>query len=156
MDLHPDLAPLEFLVGSWTGNGEGAYPTIEPFAYQEMIAFGHIGKPFLSYGQRTRHANTGLPLHSESGYLRSLGNGEVELVIAQPSGIVEVHSGRVEEARVDLASVIVATTPSAKSVEAVRRVIELVDGELHTRLWMAAVGQPLQLHLSASFQRDHS
>jgi hypothetical protein len=77
------------------------------------------------------------------------------LVIAQPSGIVEIHTGRVEEAKVDLASVMVATTPSAKSVEAVRRVIELVDEELHTRLWMAAVGQPLQLHLSASFQRDH-
>ncbi len=156
MDLHPDLTPLEFLVGSWTGGGEGAYPTIEPFAYHEEIAFGHVGKPFLSYIQRTRHASTGLPLHSESGYLRSLGDGRVELVIAQPSGIVEVHTGRVEEAKVDLASVIVATTPSAKSVEAVRRVIELVDEELHTRLWMAAVGQPLQLHLSASFQRDHS
>ncbi len=156
MDIHPDLAPLEFLVGSWTGHGEGAYPTIEPFAYQEVITFGHVGKPFLSYVQRTRHATTGLPLHSESGYLRSLGDGRVELVIAQPSGIVEVHSGLVEETKVDLASVLVATTPSAKSVEEVRRVIELVDEELHARLWMAAVGQPLQLHLSASFQRDQS
>jgi hypothetical protein len=156
MDLHPDLAPLAFLVGRWTGRGEGSYPTIAPFAYHEEIAFGHVGKPFLSYVQRTRHATTGVPLHSESGYLRSVGDGKVELVIAQPSGIVEVHSGRVEDARIDLASLVVATTPSAKPVEAVRRVIELLDEELHTHLWMAAVGQPLQLHLSASFQRDHS
>jgi hypothetical protein len=156
MDLHPDLAPLAFLVGSWTGRGEGSYPTIAPFAYHEEIDVGHVGKPFLSYVQRTRHATTGLPLHSESGYLRSVDDGKVELVIAQPSGIVEVHSGRVEDAKIDLASLVVATTPSAKPVEAVRRVIELLDEELHTRLWMAAVGQPLQLHLSASFQRDHS
>src|SRR6476660_2324424 len=46
----PALAPF---AGLWRGEGEGAYPTIDDFAYTEEIEFAPSGKPFLAYRSRT-------------------------------------------------------------------------------------------------------
>ena len=53
---HPDLASIDWLLGTWRGRGSGFYPTIEPFEYVEEVVFGHGGKPFLTYSQKTRDA----------------------------------------------------------------------------------------------------
>ena len=51
--VHPDLAPLAFLLGRWEGAGIGGYPTIESFRFGQEVSFSHNGKPFLSYASRT-------------------------------------------------------------------------------------------------------
>lgn len=153
--LHENIASLSFLLGTWAGEGRGEYPTLEePFDYGEEIRLSHVGKPFLTYTQRTWSLRDGAPLHSESGYLRAVGDSGVELVVAHPTGIVEVYDGRlVGGTALRLATIGVLTTPSAKQVDAVERDFDVVDDELFYAVRMAAVGEPLTHHLSATLRR---
>ena len=103
--------------------------------------------------RRPKNADTGLPLHAEAGYLRPQGDGQVELVLVQPSGIVELLAGTVEGSNVQLASTAVLGTPSAKPVTATERRL-WVDGEaLHSSVAMAAVGLELQHHVVSEMYR---
>ncbi|MEE9416103.1 MAG: FABP family protein [Acidimicrobiales bacterium] len=154
MELHPEIEHLAFLIGTWRGRGAGSYPTIESFEYLEEATFGHVGKPFLAYTQRTRHAVTDLPLHAEAGYIRPVGLAAVELILVQPSGIVEIHQGTVAATSLDLKSSMVLTTPTAKEATQVDRRIS-VDGDTLTyEVDMAAVGLPMQHHLAATLVRE--
>jgi hypothetical protein len=123
--LHPDLQALAPLLGTWQGRGSGAYPTIEPFDYLEEVTFSHVGKPFLVYGQKTRAATDGKPLHAETGYLRLPRVGHVELVLAHPSGITEIEVGTyaVDGSRIelDMTAESIGLTPTAKEVTALAR-----------------------------------
>ena len=152
-DLHPDLAPLAFLVGVWRGEGRGDYPTIAPFSYGEELTFVDPGRPFLSYVQRTWSLVDQAPLHAETGYWRMAGPGRVEVMLAHPTGITELLEGTVEGHRITLRSTQLVRSSTAKLVEAVERSYWLEDGALHSTLGMAAVGQPMQQHLSALDRR---
>lgn len=151
--LHESLAPLAFLLGAWTGAGAGEYPTIAPFGYREEVTFTSVGKPFLAYVQRTWALDDGRPLHTESGYLRHTGQGSVELVLAHPTGIVEVYTGAVQATSLQLATSGVLTTPTAKRVDALERDVSVAGDELTYAVRMAAVGLPLTHHLAATLHR---
>jgi hypothetical protein len=155
--LHPDLSTLAPLLGSWRGRGDGSYPTVAPFGYEEELRFGHRGKPFLVYEQRTRALDDGRPLHTEAGYLRPAAAGRVELVVAQPTGVVEVDEGDMEESRgvlrLVLRSRLIGLTSSAKEVTGVERSWTLDGDVLRTTLSMAAVGHPLTHHLASELRR---
>ena len=152
-DLHPDIAFLAPILGTWKGAGRGDYPTIDGFDYLEEITFSTVGKPFVAYTQRTRSAATGLPMHAETGYLRPCGGDGVEFVVVQPTGVVEIHEGSFVDGRLSLATVQVASTATAKSVEAVVRTMHFSENECRYTLDMAAVGQPMGFHLEASLER---
>jgi len=149
------LDPIAWLLGEWQGEGCGAYPTITEFTYREDISFTRLrpDKPFALYTQRTRLLPDDSPSHSETGYLRPTAAGGIELVIAQPSGIVEVQEGSFVDGRLELDNIAIARTTTAKEVTEVRRVFERRGDELWYQVDMAAVGQPMGFHLEATLHR---
>jgi len=95
-EVHPNVTPLAFLLGTWRGTGRGRYPTIEPFGFAEEIVIEHVGDPFLLYRQSS-WAEDGVPLHFERGFLRMGATAdEVELCLAHPLGLTEVSHGHLE------------------------------------------------------------
>jgi hypothetical protein len=152
--LHPDAVPLEFLLGNWSGEGRGVYPTIESFHYGEEIRIWHVGKPFLAYSQRTWSLDDARPLHSEAGYWRAQPGRRVELVLAHPTGLVEIEEGTVKDNTIDLTSCLVGRTSSAVEVSSLARRLTVEGDTLTYTLDMAAVGQASQLHLTAELRRS--
>ncbi|MFI8992623.1 FABP family protein [Streptomyces sp. NPDC053542] len=156
---HPLLAPVAGLLGTWTGRGSGEYPTLaEDFTYAQEVTFSHDGRPFLAYEARAWLLDAdGAPLRPaarESGWWRLRPEGQVEALITQPTGIAEMLEGRADGRTVDLTTHQVALAPTAKEVDATRRRYTLTDADtldfVHD---LAAVGQPLQHHLSARLRR---
>jgi hypothetical protein len=151
--LHPSLEPLAFLLGRWAGEGDGSYPTIEPFRYGEEITIAHSGKPYFAYAQRTWDLDDGRLLHAETGYWRCPSPTRVELVVAHPNGLVEISQGTLESTTLTLASTTVAGTDTAKEVRELARLVAVSGDRLEYTLAMAAVGVPLTGHLRAVLRR---
>jgi hypothetical protein len=160
MAIHPDLEPLAFLLGRWEGAGIGGYPTIESFRFGQEVEFSHNGKPFLSYLSRTwqldEDGQIGPPLATESGYWRPRPGHQVEVMLAHPTGIVELYLGEITGTRVEMATDLVARTVTAKEVTGGRRLYGLAGPDLAYAYDMAAMGQQLQPHLSAQLKRVSS
>ncbi|RYQ95872.1 hypothetical protein HN873_064050 [Arachis hypogaea] len=92
--VHPTVAALSFLLGTWRGQGEGGYPTINSFSYAEELHFSNSpNKPVIGYTQKTWKLGSGEPMHAESGYWRPKLDGTIEVVIAQSTGLVDVQKG---------------------------------------------------------------
>jgi hypothetical protein len=155
---HALLAPVIGLLGTWHGRGHGGYPTLAgDFAYAQEVIFSHDGRPFLRYEARAwllDADDTPLrPSARESGWWRLQPDGRVEALITQPTGIAEIAVGRAADNTVELSTHEVALTPTAKEVNATRRTYSLIDDTLTFVHDLAAMGQPLQHHLSATLRR---
>ena len=154
-DLHPDLMPVSWLLGTWHGNGKGEYPTTESYAFEQEAVFAHDGRAFVHYFSRTWVTDESGerigPGELETGFLRMGSDAEsdghpLELVLAHPTGYAEVWYGSVDGPRLTLATDVVARTSTAKDYTAGQRMYGLVEGDLMYAYDMAAMDQPMQSH----------
>jgi hypothetical protein len=164
MDLPDELAPLSWLLGRWVGVGTGQYPTIEDFRFGQEVSVSHDGRPFLTYFSRSwlldDDGNQVRPLGTESGFWRPRPENTCEVMLAHPTGIAEIWTGVIEitglvnaqitGARATLQTESVIRSASAKDYTAGERLYGLVNGRLMWSFDMAAMGQPMQNHLSAA------
>lgn len=161
--LHPDLGHVGTLLGTWSGTGHGEYPTITSFEYAEAITFTHVGKPFFAYQQRTRSIasgdQAGQPMHAETGYWRFPAPGRIEVMLSHPTGVTEIEEGTIEIAidgslLISLATTSVTLSSTAKAVSGIERTFRVTGDTIEYDVRMAAVGLPMQHHLSARLVRE--
>lgn len=156
-NLHPDVAPLAWMLGTWQGNGHGDYPTIEKFEFGQELIFTHDGRPFIHYlsrswivdenGEKVRDAAM------ESGFIRCRPEGRIEMMLTHQTGFVEIWVGEAGGAKLQITTDAVVRTESAKEYTAGKRLYGYVEGDLLYAYDMAAMGQELQPHLWARLQR---
>ena len=157
-DLAEPVRPLAWLIGRWEGAGVLGYPTIESAHFGQEIEVTHDGRPFLKWESRAWILDSATgervrPAAVESGFWRPLPDGEVELLLVHPTGILEMYDGTMEPAKIRLKTDSVMRSPRAKEYNAATRMYGLVDSQLMWAMDMAAVGQELQSHLSATLKR---
>ncbi len=162
-DLHPALLGLLPFVGVWRGRGGGEYPTIKPFEFAQELTISHDGRPFLRYESRAWLVTPGgepiRPSGRELGWWRPVvdadgkATDEIEALYCTPTGIMELHLGKITGVRVEMSSDAVLRTGTAKEVTAGHRLYGIVDRALLYAQDMAAVGQPLSAHLAARLVR---
>jgi hypothetical protein len=155
--LHPDVAPLAFLLGTWRGEGTGSYPTIEPFSYTEELVFEHAGDAFLLY-RGTSWSPEGEPLHFERGFLRpGAGPRELELCLAHPLGLTEIAHGTIEGHTIMLRTEDgggIGRTRTGSAVTGLERHYAADGDALRADVDMEMSGTPMVLHTSSQLRRD--
>ena len=160
-DALPDLVrPYAFLLGTWRGEGVGGYPTIAAdFRYGEEITFVCYGKPVIEFHSTSWMVEDGRPLARQSGYWRPVPNEadaaapKLEVVLTIAAGLVVIFYGGLVNGpsgpHVEIQSDLIGHTATAKQVDIDKRLYAVRGNKLMYAMEMAAVGQPLQPHLSA-------
>lgn len=92
---------LDLLEGVWKGTGRGQFPGVTSFDYRDTLTFTRRDEKTLAYQQRAQKLYDGqtewLESHWESGFIRILEGGALELTSAQ-IGRTEVLTGTIEAA----------------------------------------------------------
>ena len=150
------------LAGTWSGEGNGEYPTIASFSYQETTVFTHDGeRNQLHFDQRTIRPDAEgnwMQAHWECGFLFWQGDNAMQLCTVHSGGRFEKLDGllRLETDgwRIDFESDFFGN--DARMV-ASSRVWKLQNGIFSYEMSMAThtTPQPKMLfHLGASLQQS--
>lgn len=182
-DLAPELWPLAWLVGTWRGFGLIGYPPdVEERTVVQEVTVDHDGGPYLRVVTTIWLADPELsgPVQpetsgaagyralvkdvlwsTETSYWRPVAAApteegtrvELEVVCADPSGLLSLYLGAAEGPRISLATDAVVAAPRGAAGAAASRLYGLVDSDL---LWvqeLAAFGQPLGSYASGRLSR---
>lgn len=169
--LAPEVYPLAWLVGTWSGSGVIDHPAVGKRPFTQELTFDHDGGPYLRFESTLRVATdepadgdaVGEAVWStETGYWRvstdrpdelDEDRHPLEVVVADAAGRMTLYVGAAGNGRVDLASDAIARTSTSSDVRASKRLYGLVEGRL---LWveeLAAFGEPLRSYASGELDR---
>jgi hypothetical protein len=152
-DVQALLAPFRAWLGAWEGEGSGRWSD-PPFRYRERLVLQAVpDRAVVGWEQRTEVLSTGELSHSESGYLRLLEGGEVELVLAIPAGYTEIQVGRLRGDRLDLSPGALGATPTARRLDRVGRRLQLEGSELVHEILIAVGDGGLAPHVLSRLRR---
>lgn len=118
-DLHPDLVPLAFLLGRWTGAGVAEFEGQDKCNFGQEVSFSHDGRDFLEYASHSweldQEGKKVRPLETETGYWRIDKDRKVEIVMIRDQGIAEIWYGELadQKPQIDLVTDAIARTASA-------------------------------------------
>ena len=149
---------FSLLAGTWTGEGRGEFPGVTSFAYRETLVFTRRDDRSLAYEQRAQKRYDGqtewLVSHWESGFVRILENGELEMISAQ-IGRSEILIGSVELldniVQIPFVSKTIANDPRMITS---KRMFELDGDTLRYEMGMHTTKvERLTLHLKIALQR---
>jgi hypothetical protein len=156
-EVAPALLSVLPLLGEWHGEGQAAGAGGD-HRFGQWIRFGHDGRDFLSYESRTwRLTDDGAivgPDVRESGFWRPRGEDDVELLVANPAGLVEIYVGRARTTTSwELTSDVLARTPDAPDVVSAVRLYGIVEGALLYAVDRAGPDKQLRPTMSARLER---
>ncbi|WP_371498562.1 FABP family protein [Kitasatospora sp. NBC_00374] len=165
-DLHKDVVPLAFLLGTWEGAGVFDFPGSEKCNFGQEVVFRHDGRAFLEFRSRTWVLNNEGekvgPLENEHAFWRvttnqhgSTGEREIEVSSVRDDGTVEIWYGKLHDGKpqIDLATDAVARIEGSAAYTGGKRLFGLVGEEL---LWVgekAAPEVPLRPYMSAQLKK---
>jgi len=161
-DLNAKLMGVAWLLGTWRGNGHGAWPKGDEsgeFEFGQQIDFATVGdQPYLHYLCQTYALDeAGQPAKSltiESGFWRPHDDATVEMVLTHPEGYAEVWVGNVQGAKIEMTTDLVArTTTAAEPITGGQRLYGNVEGDLLWTWDRASEDVPLQPYMWARLQR---
>lgn len=157
-DLNSALMPLAWLIGSWQGNGHGSWPGVGDFEFGQQIDFATNRGDYLHYLSQTwtldPEGQPDEPLTMESGFWRPAGSGELDVVLTNPEGWAEIWAGRVQGAKIELTTDVVArTTSSELAYTGGHRLYGNVEGDLLWTFDRATADVELQPYMWARLAR---
>ncbi|MGC2192450.1 MAG: FABP family protein [Candidatus Dormiibacterota bacterium] len=148
------LAPFSSWLGRWEGEGRGLWEADPPFRYRESLTIESVpNRSLLRLVQRTSVLESGELSHSETAFLRLLPDQAVELVLAAPSGYVELHTGRLRNGVLALQLYTLSASPTARPLRLVKRTLELDRDLLRTAVGIAVGDEEVTPHVQARLHR---
>ena len=151
---------LACMVGRWSGEGHGVFPTIDAFVYRETLEIERRDDTSLFYLQKSERAappdGGWITSHSESGFIRQLEDGALELTSAHSRGRAEILRGSavVSESPMVVEFVSTAVSNDPRVVTSARRWEIDADAFRYTMAMGTTRVPQLTPHLSAVLRRQ--
>jgi hypothetical protein len=157
--INEALLGLNWLIGTWSGNGHGEWPDTGEFEYGQQVDFSTNGGPYLHYICQTwildEDGQPAAPLTTETGYWLPHDDATVDVLVAHPEGWIETWYGRVQGAKIELTTDVVAAIPSAaQQVTGGQRLYGNVDDDLMWTWDLATNDIPLQPYMWARLSKQ--
>ncbi|MEO9801941.1 MAG: heme-binding beta-barrel domain-containing protein [Reichenbachiella sp.] len=97
------IEPFTWLKGNWRGHGTGGFPTIEPFEFDDQMEFKLLEEdfkkePLIRFDETAWLIAKGKHnfMHWETGFIRPLGDGTVQLYVSHNTARMEFTVGKFE------------------------------------------------------------